>query len=275
MVSKEQIYQARGTQLFNYLLQYHHSDVIKEGHELRLSCDNSVVITEGYYGFKDYGDNRNGNSIDLLTEYFDYSFEQAVNCLLGADIRPVSAVQPKEFSLPKHGKNNNKVLEYLHEVRGIDIDILQNLIDVQLLYQDDAENCVFCNREGSYFELRGTRGKRFFRCKDKSKDHDNLWFFNKPYTKKIDRIYVTEDAIDSISLYQLTREDAFFCSIGGVSNYSRVERIKALDLDVEIVTAFDNDLSGVKGRQRHNDLKSITPEGCKDWNELLRKEQYV
>lgn len=270
MVTKQEIYSARGASLYDYLLKNHGNAVKREGNELRLKQDNSVVITRGYFGYKDYSTGVHKNAIDLLTDYFDYDFENAVLCLLGVIPAQQTESTPEAFKLPKQGDNKaRKVFEYL-ESRCIDANTIQMLIDMGLLYEDIEQNCVFVSKNLDYYEARGTRGEKWCQCKDKSEESINCWFFHSPDLKsRPEKAYITESAIDCISLYLLRRENAFFVSIGGIANKQRVNKFKSYGL--ELILAFDNDESGKKWREFHSDLKSIVPHN-KDWNEDLKQE---
>ena len=62
-----------------------------------------------------------------------------------------------------------------------------------------------------------------------------------------------------------------FCSIAGVANQQRIDRIKAgMDAaGLETVLAVDNDEAGEQCRQRNPECKHIVPKN-KDWNDDLQ-----
>ncbi len=149
------------------------------------------------------------------------------------------------------------------------IDIL---VQLGLIYQAYlTNNIVFVNPERDYLELRGTftfAEKPFHGCR-KAKP-DRFWYF-KSGIGKCETVYITEAAIDAISLFLLHRRrgvcdaNAVYVSIGGVSNYATIDRIRARK---HAVLAVDNDPAGEMCRQRYRDMEHILPIH-KDWNEDL------
>ena len=83
-------------------------------------------------------------------------------------------------------------------------------------------------------------------------------------------MFITEAAIDATSLFilhSMTRDvsHSVYVSIGGVSNYATIDRIRRHS---HAVLAVDNDSAGEICRSRYRDLKSVMPKN-KDWNEDL------
>lgn len=68
--------------MYEYLLTKHTEEVIRVGSTLKLKQKKSVKIRKGYAGYIDYENGERGNSIDLLMQYFGYSFREAVDVLL-------------------------------------------------------------------------------------------------------------------------------------------------------------------------------------------------
>lgn len=93
------------------------------------------------------------------------------------------------------------------------------------------------------------------------------------------KIAITEGAIDSLSLAQITgRRDTLYLSTGGALGPHTLNAIKALAVkypDAEFLLAFDNDLAGegyaanveraLEGREN---VRRVVPK-AKDWNEQL------
>ena len=143
-----------------------------------------------------------------------------------------------------------------------------------LIYQEAGRNnVVFVNKEHDYCELRGTyifAEKAFHGCR-KTKT-DRFWYFTggdmKPQVA-----YVTEAAIDAMSLYLLQKKNGLdtlqsvYISIGGVANDATINRISH---GIHTVLAVDNDPAGDLCRKRHSDLETLIPK-YKDWNEDLQK----
>ena len=276
MVTEEQKRQARKTDLYEYLINNHKDDVEIFGNSLRLNCNHSISIKRGYCGFKDFASDETGNSIDLLTKYLDYDFMSAVESLCARSRVTTGGVckhdtLKKRFEIPKMSASDRHAIEYL-EHRGIDRSLIDWLIKMGLCYQcrpiEGRERVVFTNTERNYYEIREIDGTKFCRVLGAEKDYFwYMWQPDRPATAdRPNKCYITENAIDAMSLYLMLREDAIYCSIGGVGNYQRIRR--AISMGLDVVIAVDNDESGKKCRDQFTECKHLIPQH-KDWNEDL------
>lgn len=297
---------ARHVSLYDFLLSKHPKKVIQEGDSLRLRCDHSVSIKEGYCGFYDFEDGSHGNSVTFLTDYLDYEFTDAVTTLCAfaeehpdlivnipdtldyqapantsETIRKPSKAAKQPFTPPEPIEGQyRQLVAYLTQQRGFPSSIVQALIKDGLLYQTKHEgynNIVFIDPDRTFTELRGTNSYKSFHragCSDKTAF---WWFKPRGIKAHATRAYVCEGAIDAISLYlymslwdENKAEEAMYCGIGGVANQQRIDRIKAgmAEIGGETVMAVDNDDAGKKCRERNADCAAVIPR-LKDWNEDL------
>ncbi len=298
-VSSDAIKAARRANLYDFLLRRHYGDVKKEGASLRLRDNPSVSIKRGYSGYTDFSTGDKGNSVDFLTNYLGYDFQEAVAALCtdmgvdatgqpGTDAPPparTAAREPsqdaeKPFVLPDPEKGQYRQLfAYLGKQRCIPQGMTQQLIDWGLLYQEAGHaNMVFVNPERTFAELRGTNSFKPFHQVMFS-DPAAFWWFKPQGPDSIATVaYVCEGAIDAVSLFLLreSAENALYCSIGGVANQQRIDRIKAGmgAAGCQTIIAVDNDQAGEDCRQRNPECKSIIPTG-KDWNEDLQYRYHL
>ena len=272
--------QARKADLYSFLLDNHPQDIIKEGRYLRLKIDKSVVVKEGHSGFTKYNEpasTGHGNGIDLLTNLLDYTPYDAIMALTGfgnSTRVPHVSSQPstvQHSSFPERDTQAQCARAYLSKTRGISWSTIHALIKAGLLYQDTPyHNAIFLNHEKDYCEIRGT-------CSFKEPFHgirrlkrDAFWSF-RIAKDDVEVAYICESAIDAISLYELHKalRPSMYCSIGGVSNQSPIERI-ASNQSYQTVLAVDNDEAGTRCASYNAHLNRLTPV-YKDWNEdLLR-----
>lgn len=278
-VTKEQIRQARQTNLYNYLIAHHANAVKIEGNTLRLANNHSVCIKQGYNGFSDFATGDRGNCIDFLMVYLGYSFQDAVMSLYGANTSNFSFSIPvkenhtemekeknQNIQLPSPAKDYRRMLAYLTKTRHIPSYIIQPLIDKGLIYQaDKSNNAVFVSAKKDFGELRGTLTDRPYHGIVAGSRHDGCWAFS--LGKGADTAYICESAIDAISLATILGEVAYYISIAGAGKQLAVDRIKASGL--KIIIATDNDQAGDACRYRNNDCDTIRPQK-KDWNEDLQ-----
>lgn len=269
-VTATQIRNARQADLFEYLCRAHPDEIKREGQWLRMKNNPSLLTKKGYGGYKDYSSLETGNSIDFLVMHMNYDFVTAVTSLTGGGI--CTSAKPREpptrtVVFPEKAGDDRKVRSYLGG-RGFTKDVLDQLIESNLLYQDIRQNAVFCNADKDFFELRGTwSGKTFHQCRKARSDC--YWCFapNGPPQQA----YVCEGAIDAVSLYliHLRKGDAdkanAYCGIAGVANQRTIERISRW---IPTVIAVDNDEAGEQCRLRNSGLPALIPYS-KDWNEDL------
>lgn len=301
-VTPEQIKIARGADLFGYLLENHDNEIIKEGTTcLRLADDRSVCTREGFCGYKDFSTDETGNAVDCLVKYFDYTFQGAVIDLCqymgydasdqsaggtaatiqkpaGPDIKP----EKKQFVLPEPVNGLPRHLyAYLTQTRKIPEDVVKYLLSEGVMYQErEHNNIVFVNPERTFAEIRGTNTCKSFHRVMLS-EPDGFWWFKYNGIKTNPTIaFVCEAAIDAVSLYCIHRilpnwtENSLYCSIAGVANQKRIDRIKAGMgvAGLRTVIAVDNDAAGEQCRQRNMDCDMAIP--ClKDWNDVWRQRR--
>jgi hypothetical protein len=279
----EQLAQARSTNLYNYMLQYHPEDVEKCGlGVIQLKAHDSLKIKQGWSGFCRHATGDHGDSIRFLREYYGLSFREAVLELLGDSYHVTSLMltsedinKDKQYNLipsKKDGAYKN-VMAYLCS-RGISAGTISKLMDAKLLYQDVRNNAVFIHKDKSFAELKGTYtygGKTFRQTINLTGDKSLYWSFGTGEPWKRDLAYITESAIDAVSLYELhirkgIYDAADYCSCAGVGRVDAIAQIIA-DHRNSII-AVDNDAAGNRCVQQHQELKRIVPIH-KDWNEDL------
>ncbi len=296
-VTKAQIQAARKADLYRFLLRHHPNEVCKEGESIRLCCNHSVSIKEGYCGYTDFATDKTGNAIDCLIHYFNYTLPDAVSALLAdtgstevgtsaptqdaradADPQESGKGQGNSFVLPKTKGEAEELTHYLAYLRGISVLVLGDLICVEgVLYQECThKNVVFVNPEKNFVEIRGTNPNKPFHQVMHDGDPAAFWWFKKDgLNSDAEVAYICESAIDAISLYCIHRIygnsiNGLYCSIAGVANQKRIDRIKAGmgAAGLPVVLAVDNDDAGKQCRQRNPDCFYAIPY-LKDWNEVL------
>lgn len=299
---------ARRVCLYDFLLSRHPGAVEQEGDSLRLRTNHSVSVKRGYTGFMDFANSDAGNSIEYLTNYLDYDFQDAVAALCEFDgmsqdeisrpeprtvspgatqtlqHRETPMDEPKRVQEPLQAKSRaftlpeplqgqyRQLFAYLTIQRGFPRTVVQQLVDWGLLYQErEHNNMVFIDPARTFAEYRGTNSFKPFHRVDFSDSAAFWWYKPNGMTSNPTVAYVCEGAIDAISLYLLAREkSALYCGIGGVANQQRIDRIKAgmSAAGLETIIAVDNDQAGADCRQRNRDCYAIIPK-LKDWNEDL------
>ena len=281
-VDNKTVQLARNADLYAFLLGRHGDLFTRCGHSIYMKQNNSLYIKSGFYGYRDFSTGETGNGIDFLTRHLGYSFQEAVLALSGS--QPVPSPVPvslcedtarktqKPFPLPIPAPLPHKRMFAYLMSRGIPGSAIRYLASMGLIYQEEGTgNIVFINKEKDYCELRGTytyAEKQFHGCRKIRSDR--FWYFIPEAVKPL-RVFITESAIDAISLWILQKDSmniagSVYASIGGAANYSTIERISR---NIDAIIATDNDSAGDMCRTRFHKLRSITPVR-KDWNEDLQ-----
>ena len=279
--TKEQIEEARNTDLYEYLVNNHDEDYKIRPECLRMEDDNSVYIKAGSNLWIDWSDYSGGDAIDFLRIFYGYSFKGAVIELLSGGSGETRALVKRqksghdnykneddtcEYVIPEKANTVKNVYAYLTKTRKLPGDVVSVLIRNGLLYQDSHNNAVFINKKQDRCEIVGTNTfvEKFKGTRHKSKDC--FWWFGCGNT-----IYLTEGAIDAVSLCVLLNyKPAIYASLPGVGNQSIIDRIVA-DGKYHVILAVDNDEAGQKCRDRNPGLETmIPPSPYKDWNEMLQ-----
>lgn len=261
-------------------MNHHQEQFELKNNSLRMIANHSISIKNGYCGYVDFsgaGLKDKGNSVDFLVNYLGYNVHDAVLSLCEINLMNSGNEKesfsfhsrPKEpLEIPLPADNNNRVIGYLTQKRGISADTVDMLINRNLLWQDDKYgNCIFMSERCDWGERRGTGEAHFHGILKNSRD-DGFWHFrNSDEPPKA--VFVCESAIDAISLYELYRianrnSPAVFVSIGGAGKQKAINRLSKKPLWI----CTDNDNAGNACRERNTEFPFLIPR-LKDWNEDL------
>lgn len=236
-----------------------------------------------------------GNAVDCLMAFFNFSFDRAVEALLG-----VSSALPSSFAfdasekqdpfvMPALSKDQHRVFAYLSKTRRIHASLIVYLMKNRLLFQDFRCNCVFPFLDENNVivgaDLIGTLSS--VRFKGVLPGSDENYGFNIRLGSP-DSLYAFEAPIDLLSYLCLfpdvfTRGNAVFLSLGGLK-HAVLETFLKLFPFKGIYMCLDNDKQGVNGKEKGwggwdfaDSLRSslpftdcFPPDPFKDWNDVLR-----
>jgi hypothetical protein len=244
----------------------------KEG-EYRVPGYGGLLI-EGNHWFW-HNQNKGGNAIDFCMQVMGLDFDTALRMCVGVDhvegIETRHKIKP-DFFLPAPNIDNKRVYAYLCKARAIPARIVQEVIDLGLLYQDIRGNCVFVCMDSKAAVLRGTMDKVQWRGMVEGSDASYPWVL----LGQSPNVVFCESPIDCLSFSALFPQSRTYtiCSINGLK-ISAVERAVAILRPKVLVLAFDNDEYGLgmqaKLVQKYKDsYKMAIRRPCnKDWNEDL------
>lgn len=295
--------------------------LVRAGHYYTLKDHDSFVFNKDGMWFWN-SQNRKGGAIEFVMLMEHRSLAEAVlklsgECNFGQTIaapktdtntyrKKVNTEDKQPFELPKKSGNFKRLFAYLCKSRGLDKDIVQELVQQHRIYESvktfakdgknsEIHNAVFVsyNENGKAVAAfqRGTAsiGKPFKGDVPGSDKENYGWFI--PGHANSTCLCIFEASIDAISHATLAKldgkdyKDAHRIAIGGNVNLNPVMRyLKAHPEIKSIHVCLDNDIGGKKGVQaftaafreagytKDNGYHAVSenlPEHIKDFNELL------
>ena len=196
----------------------------------------------------------------------------------------------KELILPAKARNMKNVFAYLVKTRCINQKIVQEMVDRDMLYQDERNNCVFVSRNENgksvFATVRGTNTDKKWVGDVSGCDYSHSFFIDNCSRNLI----VTESVIDAMSMMDIkeqkgeNHQEYNYLSVSGLGKSREALGCHLGKTLYDIVfLAFDNDDKGreiAKEMKKHIEsinqdifVSMLIPEAAKDWNEELQKEK--
>ena len=292
-VSPEELKQARRCDLLTYLQITQPQELVELRHGVYcLRSHDSLKISNGkwYWWSRGIGGR---SALDYLIEVEGIPLVEAVqriNGLMGSESlsSPSILLPQRPFLLPQRYVDNERVLRYL-QMRGIDRDVLDMCIASDVLYEDTHHNCCFVGfdetRTPRYAMLRSSDpGHSFLQ---EVAGSDKRFSFSLPPTTS-PTLYITESAIDALSLYVL-RDHASdnYLSIAGANTPHgdalplALEHYLSMHQQIETVClCLDNDRAGLSAAKAIQArlpepyrTELLPPKEGKDYNEQLMRKK--
>lgn len=241
----------------------------------------SMVISpgKGFYWFsQDYGSK---NPIDYYIKVEGMSFASAAYHVLEVMnydftrkdivISDSFAANPNylhgEFSLPKKAENNKNVYAYLTKTRKLDKQLVNNLLDKGLIYQDKKyNNAVFVGKDydgnivSAFKRNTKTYGNNNFKSGDESGSMKEYRFRIENPTNATVNVFESEiDLLSYLSMLPELARNENYIALGGVSDRALSAFLKSNAAIEHINICTDNDEAG------HRFCSKIAEELGKDY----------
>ena len=232
-----------------------------------------------------FSENKGGNNIQFVQKFMGLHFISAVELLSNEKAIPFhshsisKAEPPKNREIMVHdSKEISRITDYLHNICGLSYDAIAGLIaDGRLSQEEKTGNAVFKIFDESGLlvgaEKVGTSNVRF---KSFDKGAADGYGFE-IVSGKPKSTYFFESAIDAISFAALHSEQSDYrlVSMAGVKPSVVTETMKRYAISPEnIYLCTDNDKAGNEFAEkliaRYPAMKRVTPNGAKDWNDILQ-----
>ncbi|AFV02271.1 MULTISPECIES: DUF3991 domain-containing protein [Dehalobacter] len=288
----EQKQQANSVDLVDFL-QRQGEQLVRSGREWRWKRHDSVTV-RGNQWFR-HSRKEGGHAIDFVQQFYDMSFPEAVNYLLGEDCgvewnqTVKSAPAPrKKFTLPEANHDMRRVFAYLIKRRFIDREVLSRFAHEKLIYEDkEYHNAVFIglgeNSVPRHAHKRGTytQGEPY---KGNVEGSDPKYSFH--WIGESGVLHVFEAPVDMLSFITLNRKDwrrHSYVTLDGVSEHAMLRQLELNPHLKSVVLCLDHDEAGIEASGRLKDIlleKGYTDvfvmqSQHKDWNEDLKANNGV
>lgn len=284
----EEINKANNISIVDYINKLN-LEIKKTGKTLKIEGHGGLHINPERNVWNCFKEKKNGGPIQLVMHLENKTWVEAIKTLLGSSYESSNinnrvynkSRENKELNLPNKNNTYNHVIAYLIQSRGIDKDIVYQMISSKKIYEDKRKNCVFVgydkNNNPKYAGLRGTNTSIPF--KGEVQGSNKGYSFNITNTED-KTLYVFESPIELMSYMTLYKkycgEDFNFngLSLAGTSDIALERFLKDNDIST-INLCLDNDEAGKKAiveiREKYKDdyLIQIKLPKLKDWNEDL------
>ena len=214
-------------------------------------------------------------------EFYNATFPEAVKMLTGEEGEGRNSTCPApspDFRLPEKEENNDRIIRYLTENRGIEKNLVEKWISSGDIYEEKKHhNVVFVGRDADgiprYAHCRGT-GEIKYRG-DVAESDKSCGFSHRGTDNQL---FVFEAAIDLLSFIQLFPKDwnkRSYLSLGGISGVALMAFLSERPQITSVFLCLDNDQPGNEACEK---LAEEIPDGYsiirlkpsrKDWNEIL------
>ena len=276
--TEEQIARANHTDLVSFL-NAQGEQLVKSGREYRWKKHDSVTVSGNRWYRHSQG--RGGYPVDFVMEFYNATFPEAVKMLTGEEGEGRNSACPApspDFRLPEKEENNDRIIRYLTENRGIEKNMVEEWIGSGDIYEEKKHhNVVFVGRDADgiprYAHCRGT-GETKYRG-DVAESDKSYGFCHRGTDNQL---FVFEAAIDLLSFIQLFPKDwkkRSYLSLGGISSAALMAFLSERPQITSVFLCLDNDHAGNEASEK---LAIEIPDGYsvirlkpsrKDWNEIL------
>ena len=276
--TEEQITRANQTDLVSFL-NAQGEQLVKSGREYRWKKHDSVTVSANRWYRHSQG--RGGYPVDFVMEFYNATFPEAVKMLTGEEGEGRNSACPApspDFRLPEKEENNDRIIRYLTENRGIEKNLVEEWISSGDIYEEKKHhNVVFVGRDADgiprYAHCRGT-GETKYRG-DVAESDKSYGFCHRGTDNQL---FVFEAAIDLLSFIQLFPKDwkkRSYLSLGGISSAALMAFLSERPQITSVFLCLDNDQAGNEACEK---MVEEIPDGYsvirlkpsqKDWNEIL------
>jgi len=258
MIDNKIVEQARNADIIAFLEQRYGFEFVRRSGSYRCKQHTSLAVKDDRLSWYWHSKGIGGfGLLDYLRKVENMPFIEAVEAVYG--IQPTSAQpqketeKPKILILPEKTEISGWIYDYLGNKRGIDVMILNALVEKKMLYEDIHGNVVFVgyneHNKPRFACLRGTHSDFRGDCAGSDKRYS---FSVEAYIPS-ERLYIYESPIDLMShasienffpFYEDIWQDHHRLSLSGTSDTAIPFFLNKHNEVKELVFCLDNDPAG-------------------------------
>lgn len=281
--TEEQKEQARQTDLVS-LLKSQGETLKRSGSEYEWRDGSAKVTIRGNLWFHQY-DRQGGDAIDFVRRFYNKSYPEAVEYLLGGCggtlvVSPPIVKEAAPFALPTQNENMRRVYAYLLNRRRIDKEVLCAFANKNMIYESlPYHNAVFVGFDSTgaprHASLRGTGSESSY----KGNAPNSLPEYSFHWTGTSRYLCLFESPIDMLSFISMHKENwknHSYAACCGVADRVLWQMLKDNPNIGYVYLCLDSDEPGQEANKRISEKLSekgmpseILVPIRKDWNEDL------
>lgn len=281
--TEEQKQQARQTDIVS-LLQSQGEQVKKSGSEYEWLYNSQKITIRDNLWFHQY-ERVGGDAIDFVRRFYNKSFQDAMEYLLGNSSSAITPMQQKvkpikEFIPPPKSNDMSRVFNYLNIKRGIEKEIIYSFVHEQMIYESkDYHSAIFLGFDKNgiprHAHVRGTGASSTYKGNVSGSIPE--YSFHRHGESKY--LFLFEAPIDMLSFISMNKNDwkkhsyAASCSVSDKVLFQCLKDNPNIQF---VYLCFDNDSPGQEANKRiQNKLNELNIKSKilvpnhKDWNEDL------
>ena len=286
--SEEEIKKAAETDIVD-MLRRQGEELKAVGSEYEWKHGADRITIRGGQWYNHY-EQKGGNAIKFVQEFFGKKFTEAMEYLLGSTAGELKQAKPVEqkpkgiLQPPAKSESMRRVYAYLLNKRCLDKDVVSAFAKQGLIYESaDYHNTVFVGEDKNgkimHASLRATGEKSSFRgnAENSVPEYSFHWY------GKSDRLYIFEAPIDMLSYISMNKEgweQHSYAACCGVGDRVLWQMLKDKPDIKKVYVCLDNDEKGRTFDEKISDKlfekgiasKILIPKH-KDWNDDLRALQ--
>lgn len=260
----EQINRANAVDIVGYA----HSmglELKRDGKDYRVkNYSGGFIISPEKNNWNWFEGDQGGDVVQLCMFLEDKTWQEAVGTLINEDMEPIRRAPdwkpkeepPKEFNLPPKNNTDRHVYAYLIKTRGIDVEIVKDMLDKGYIYENQYRSCVFVGRDNEgvprHASVRSTNTTGTAYKKDVSGSQKKYSFSISGTSGILNVFEAPIDALSYMSLQKLQGKplNDSYVALGGVTDKA-LERYLEDHKDIQQITVCtDGDEAGEKAADR-------------------------